>query len=89
MKAATSGAKPEWYSLPADVEKVAICRVSGARARDQCRQAAVETELMPVAWPPQPRSPYEAAAGETGVYEDLFPIGQVPPDLCPLHGSGG
>ena len=32
MKAATNGAKPDWYAMPADVEKVAICRLSGARA---------------------------------------------------------
>ena len=34
MKAATTGAKPDWYEVPADVEKVAICRLSGhARER--------------------------------------------------------
>ena len=39
MKAATTGAKPDWYAVPADVEKVAICRLSGARATDACRHA--------------------------------------------------
>ena len=32
---------------------------------------------MPVA-PPRPLNQ---------VYEDIFPIGAVPPDLCPLHGA--
>jgi hypothetical protein len=25
------------------------------------------------------------AAGESPVYEDLFPIGAVPADMCPIH----
>ena len=32
MTAATKGAKPDWYRMPADVEKVRICRLSGMRA---------------------------------------------------------
>ena len=39
MKAATTNDKPDWYAVPADVEKVAICRLSGARATDACRHA--------------------------------------------------
>ena len=65
MKAATTGAKPEWYAQPYDVEKVAICRTSGARAGDACRQLV-------------------SLSGEP-VYEDYFPIGSVPPEMCPLH----
>ena len=37
MKAATMGARPDWYAVPADVEKVAICRLTGARATEGCR----------------------------------------------------
>ena len=37
MKAATTGAKPDWYPVPANVERVAICRLTGARAADGCR----------------------------------------------------
>ena len=37
MKAATTGARPDWYQVPADVEKVAICRLTGARATEGCR----------------------------------------------------
>ena len=40
MKAATAGDAADWYEMPADVEKVAICRLSGARATDACRHGA-------------------------------------------------
>ena len=40
MKAATAGDAADWYAVPADVEKVAMCRLSGARATDACRHAA-------------------------------------------------
>ena len=39
MSAATKGAKPDWYRMPADVEKVAICRLSGMRAGPRCDEA--------------------------------------------------
>jgi 1A family penicillin-binding protein len=90
MKAATTGAKPDWYEVPADVEKVAICRITGARAGDGCRQ--VITTDIPVeptiSWPP-PVRPLPLKAADPPVYEDLFPIGFVPPDICPLHNGGG
>jgi membrane peptidoglycan carboxypeptidase len=94
MRAATAGDKPDWYEVPPDVEKVAICRVSGARATDACRHAAEiyavgdgaqfvpsgalmdDAEVPPVrALPP----------GASPVYEDLFPIGAVPSEPCPIH----
>jgi membrane peptidoglycan carboxypeptidase len=87
MKAATSGAKPDWYQVPSDVEKVAICRISGARAGEGCRHAlpaAAVTVDTPLTWPPLVR-PLPDTKIEDPVYEDLFPIGQVPPDICPLH----
>ena len=97
MRAATSGDKPDWYETPADVEKVAICRLSGARATDACRhQAEVYTVsadgapelIIPVdamydTTDPQP--PHAPPPGESTVYEDLFPVGAVPSELCPLH----
>ncbi len=50
MRAATAGDKPDWYATPADVETVAICRLSGERATDACRHhadpvAAVDTDV--------------------------------------------
>ena len=37
MKTATADDRPDWFQPPADVEKVAICRVSGLLATDACR----------------------------------------------------
>jgi membrane carboxypeptidase/penicillin-binding protein len=94
MKAATTGAKPDWYAVPQDVEKVAICRRSGARATESCRHALpeplpiAETGANGLSWPlAMPKKPLTI---EEPVYEDYFPIGLVPPDLCPIHaGAGG
>jgi hypothetical protein len=41
MRTATAGARPDWYVMPSDVEKVAVCRLSGARATDACRYSTV------------------------------------------------
>jgi len=97
MKAATSHDKGDWYQMPPDVEKVAICRLSGARATESCKH---QRDMYTVARPdgvPQlvPASvitdPADAAAAqalaanEPPVYEDLFPIGAVPPEICPVH----
>ena len=81
--------------MPADVEKVAICRLSGARATDGCRHA------IPGRGPGVPASFWLASASvvaasggaaakpppEPNVYEDYFPLGAIPPELCPLHGA--
>jgi hypothetical protein len=95
MREATAGAKPEWYPMPPDVEKVAICRLSGARATDACRRADAAARAsqaeMAVA-----DAVFAAAAGAEVtrrrpeaplVYEDLFPIGTAPVDTCPIHGA--
>jgi penicillin-binding protein 1A len=94
MKAATTGARPDWYQVPTDVEKVAICRISGARATANCRSAASETLSLlseggfgaTATWPPlAARIP--ASKPQEPVYEDLFAFGAVPPELCPLHST--
>jgi penicillin-binding protein 1A len=93
MRAATSGDQPDWYSMPADLEKVSICALSGARATPACREPYVAPQ--PVATSGQfdehglpviPDLPPERPRNH--VYEDIFPIGAVPPDLCPMHGAG-
>jgi 1A family penicillin-binding protein len=38
MKQATAKDGPDWFQPPADVEKITICRLSGERATDACRQ---------------------------------------------------
>jgi penicillin-binding protein 1A len=37
MKQATEKDAPDWFTPPADVEKVTICRLSGQRATEACR----------------------------------------------------
>jgi penicillin-binding protein 1A len=37
MKKATAGSKPEWFAMPEDVERLAVCRRSGMRAAGACR----------------------------------------------------
>ena len=91
MKAATSGSKRDWYRMPADLEKVAICPLSGSRATSLCREGHVVHEvavgttgqfagegLVPLLPPPPPPPRSE-------VYEDIFPIGAVPTGDCALH----
>ena len=94
MKAATTGARPDWYAVPADVEKVAICRLSGARATDACRLAITEStdpfEASAVpgldSWPP-PVAPLPSPPREPNVYEDYFALGTISSELCPLHSA--
>jgi penicillin-binding protein 1A len=76
MTAATKGARPDWYRMPEDVEKVKICRLSGMRAGHRCEEEVLEVPELPTIGdvPPEPN-----------VYEDLFPIGSVPSDTCTLH----
>ena len=94
MKAATTGARPDWYAVPADVEKVAICRLSGARATNGCRHAIPESTFLGEAsafpgvesWP-APVAPLPSPPPEPNVYEDYFPLGTISSELCPLHGA--
>jgi penicillin-binding protein 1A len=94
MRAATQGAKPAWYDMPRDVERVAICRITGARAAEACRHARVPAAPVPLidGLFPVAIAARQAAAvppDEPPVYEDLFPIGALPPDECTLHGAPG
>ena len=90
MRQATKGAKADWYAAPADVERVAICRLTGVRATEACRHqdvaaAASVPTLVDAVYPAaQPETPAEPA--EPPVYEDLFQVGSIPPDTCPIHG---
>jgi 1A family penicillin-binding protein len=98
MKAATAGDKPDWYRMPHDVEKVAICRLSGARAVEACRHHVdyppVRMSLAPLALSTDYRATTamtmavepEVPAGPP-VYEDLFQDGALPPETCQLHGA--
>jgi 1A family penicillin-binding protein len=97
MKTATSHDKADWYAMPSDVEKVTICRSSGARATDACKHQGEMYAVARVDGTPQlvPASGLvdqddaatmqPQAASEPPVYEDLFAVGTVPPDICPIH----
>ncbi|MEO6213712.1 MAG: PBP1A family penicillin-binding protein, partial [Vicinamibacterales bacterium] len=93
MKEATAGAKPDWYTMPPGLEKIAICPLSRARATEACRhQFQYMTADIPVASegvldangiPLLSALPVQRPRAE--VYEDIFPVGAVPMELCPLH----
>lgn len=42
MKKATEGSKPDWFDMPSDVERIAVCRKSGMRAATACSTAVSE-----------------------------------------------
>ena len=79
MRAATQGSKPEWFRMPSDVEKVAVCRLSGMRAGPGCREGAAP------AVPDPPLAPVPLLPTEPMVYEDLFPAGAIADEICTLH----
>jgi 1A family penicillin-binding protein len=97
MKTATAGDPPSWYTPPGGVEKVAICRLSGMLATDACRHewhpdyvSTDLTELPGQMTAPFGNTPAQGAAAtiaQAMVFEDYFPIGSVPSEVCPLHGA--
>jgi penicillin-binding protein 1A len=42
MKKATEGSARDWFDVPSDVERIAVCRRSGMRASHECRSAVSE-----------------------------------------------
>ena len=96
MKVATAGDKPDWFTPPADVQKVTVCRTSGLLATDACRygwtgpdyvQAGL-TEIPGQAVGTSGRRP--ATVGSTStVYDDYFSIGGAPTESCTRHGNTG
>ena len=89
--------KADWYAMPSDVEKVTICRLSGARATDACKhqgemytvaRADGTPQLVPASGlvdQDEAATMQAQASSEPPVYEDLFAVGTVPPDICPIH----
>jgi penicillin-binding protein 1A len=94
MKAATAGDRPDWFTPPADVEKVEVCRLSGKLATDACRHGwtgadyvqAGLTDLPGVAVGGRSSTSTEARQAST-VYEDYFTIGTAPTEPCDIHGA--
>jgi membrane peptidoglycan carboxypeptidase len=98
MKTATAGDPASWYTPPGNVEKVAICRLSGKLATEACRHdwrvpdsmASGLTEAaseMPTALASASASADSGADMQPMVFEDYFPIASVPSEVCPLHGA--
>jgi membrane carboxypeptidase/penicillin-binding protein len=85
--AATKGSKPQWYRMPSDVEKVAICRLSGMRAGPGCSEDYDESASQDVTAIDAyaPALAVTADPDEPAAYEDLFPVGSIPSEICPLH----
>jgi penicillin-binding protein 1A len=88
MSAATRGSNPEWYRMPSDVEKVAICRLTGMRAGPRCDEAHDDPAPQDAAAIDAGHAPTVAVPAdpdEPAVYEDLFPVGSISSEMCPLH----
>jgi 1A family penicillin-binding protein len=92
MRAATTGAKPEWYEMPKDVQKIAICPISGGRAIEACQHAAVVPAHLYEEAMGTSDSAASAGYGMTTAYYRLaehqstrvVPAGEVYEDLFPL-----
>jgi hypothetical protein len=98
MKAATSGDKPDWFTPPDDVEKVSICRLSGLRATEACRQGWLAPDYVQAGLTQMPGdaiatsgavAPAPEPAPRSSVYDEYFPVGAAPSEPCPIHGSAG
>ena len=89
MKAATAGHKAEWFEMPSSVEKVAICRLSGARASPSCQHQYIPAEVpvgsMSVVTAGYPAVVQGLPPSEPPVYEEIFSVGALSSELCPLH----
>jgi penicillin-binding protein 1A len=87
MKQATASDRPDWYEMPPDFERVAICQTSGMRATSACRLAAANHQGMVVDdYFPKGTSPKEPCS----VHVEEFALpGQVdPPAVQPVATSG-
>lgn len=92
MKAATREHKPAWFQMPSGVEKVAICRISGARATNVCRHHYVYAPAVATATVVEAGYPSvvpELPPPEPAVFEELYQTGSVSSELCPVHVDAG
>jgi len=76
MKAATSSHKTEYFRVPRGVTTARICRLTGARAGEGCRNATYTNDKGEVV-----RGSLE--------YTEYFAAGTEPTHECPLHPAGG
>jgi 1A family penicillin-binding protein len=66
MKQATAKDAPDWFTQPPDVEKVAICRLSGQRATDACRRGWLGPGYVQAGLTDMPGVPVGDIAPSTG-----------------------
>jgi membrane peptidoglycan carboxypeptidase len=76
MKAATKGAKPEWFTPPRGITSVSVCRMSGKRATEGCGHAEIV-------------APDGSVTRGSTIYTEYFASGTVPAGECDLHRSKG
>jgi 1A family penicillin-binding protein len=91
MARATAGDGPDWFTVPPDVEKVTICRMSGQLATDACRHGWVNPGFVQDGLTTLPGSasasaPAMAQPPRSMVYDDYFPSGTAPTTPCDRHG---
>ena len=75
MKTATKGDKPDWFTCPATIVAVNVCRLSGKLPNTGCANVTTSDEAGNL----ETRSQ---------VYTDYFVKGTQPTTLCPLHPGG-
>jgi membrane carboxypeptidase/penicillin-binding protein len=65
MKKATEGSSPDWFRMPPDVERIAVCRKSGMRAAGDCKLDVSEDGRLNVYedYYLMGTGPYETCAG--------------------------
>jgi membrane peptidoglycan carboxypeptidase len=76
MKAATKGAKPDWFTPPRGITAVSVCRLSGKRATEGCGHAEFVAADGTV-------------TRGSAIYTEYFASGTVPAGECDLHRGRG
>jgi 1A family penicillin-binding protein len=103
MKQATAKDAADWFVAPVDVEKVAVCRLSGQRATEACRHGWMVPQYAQAGLTELPGVPADGAvpvgtsghvaaepvAARAGVYDDYFRLGSAPTGECAIHGAPG
>ena len=70
MKQATAKDGPDWFTQPADVEKITICRSSGLRATDACRHGWMRPDMAQAGLTDLPGVP----VGDVGSSSSTVPV---------------
>jgi 1A family penicillin-binding protein len=89
MKQATAADRADWFTPPADIEKVTICRVSGQRATEACQHDWMGPGFVPAGLTELPGTPAPPKPARSNVYDDYFPYGSAPTTSCERHGVPG